>query len=179
MPSCRREQLRPATWFHSWLSAALRFMFPGPFGPSPHPSLCIVQHVTCEHQIVQLCMGPLLHAPTTSWSALLSLSMNHHCTSELQYKQEHRCCWVSAGVKQLLQYPGLPDGALHFAAVEGLSCQTGLLDGPASLLTSLLACGSTSDASLAAIQAGWLALCMLCSCPGMCCHLALTSVVAT
>lgn len=59
-----------------------------------------------------------------------------------------------AGVKQLLQYPGLPDGALRFAAVEGLSCQTGLLDGPTSLLTSLLACGPTSDASLAAIQAG-------------------------
>lgn len=59
-----------------------------------------------------------------------------------------------AGVKQLLQTPGLPDGALHFASVEGLSCQTGFLDGPVSLLTSLLACGSTSDASLAAIQAG-------------------------
>ena len=66
----------------------------------------------------------------------------------------HCAAWLFAGVKQLLQYPSLPDGALHFAAVEGLSCQTGLLDGPASLLTSLLACGSTSDASLAAIQAG-------------------------
>lgn len=64
-----------------------------------------------------------------------------------------------AGVKQLLQTPGLADGALHFASVEGLSCQTGFLDGPVSLLTSLLACGSTSDASLAAIQAGQLALC--------------------
>ena len=62
--------------------------------------------------------------------------------------------FVATGVKRLLQYQSLPGGALHFAAVEGVSCQTGLLDGPAALLTSLLACGSTSDAGLAAIQAG-------------------------
>lgn len=79
----------------------------------------------------------------------------------LQYDLRRRCCCclAIAGVRQLLQYPSLPDDAQHFAAVEGLSCRTGLLDGPASLLTSLLACGSTSDASLAAIQAGQSALC--------------------
>ena len=59
-----------------------------------------------------------------------------------------------AGMNQLLQWPGAAAETLHFAAVEGLSCQTGLLDGPAGLLTSLLACGPSSDAGLAALQAG-------------------------
>lgn len=59
-----------------------------------------------------------------------------------------------AGMNQLLQWPGATDETLRFAAVEGLSCQTGLLDGPAGLLTSLLACGPSSDAGLAALQAG-------------------------
>lgn len=79
----------------------------------------------------------------------------------LHHDLRRRCCrcLALAGVRQLLQYPSLPDNAQHFAAVEGLSCQTGLLDGPASLTTSLLACGSTSDASLAAFQAGQSALC--------------------
>ncbi|DBB07857.1 TPA: hypothetical protein ACH3X3_009258 [Trebouxia sp. C0006] len=59
-----------------------------------------------------------------------------------------------AGMNQLLQWPGAAAETLRFAAVEGLSCQTGLLDGPAGLLTSLLACGPSSDAGLAALQAG-------------------------
>ncbi len=59
-----------------------------------------------------------------------------------------------AGMNQLLQWPGEDIETLRFAAVEGLSCQTGLLDGPAGLLTSLLACGPSSDAGLAALQAG-------------------------
>jgi len=59
-----------------------------------------------------------------------------------------------AGMNQLLQWPGATAETLRFAAVEGLSCQTGLLDGPAGLLTSLLACGPSSDAGLAALQAG-------------------------
>ncbi len=57
-------------------------------------------------------------------------------------------------MNQLLQWPGAAAETLRFAAVEGLSCQTGLLDGPAGLLTSLLACGPSSDAGLAALQAG-------------------------
>ena len=63
-----------------------------------------------------------------------------------------------AGVNQLLQWPGVADEASCFAAVEGLSCQTGLLDGPVGLLTTLLACGPSSDAGLAATQAGVLLL---------------------
>ena len=59
-----------------------------------------------------------------------------------------------AGLNQLLQWPGATAETLRFAAVEGLSCQTGVLDGPAGLLTSLLACGPSSDAGLAALQAG-------------------------
>ncbi|KAA6424273.1 MAG: kinase domain containing [Trebouxia sp. A1-2] len=59
-----------------------------------------------------------------------------------------------AGMNQLLQRPGATAETLRFAAVEGVSCQTGLLDGPAGLLTSLLACGPSSDAGLAALQAG-------------------------
>lgn len=83
-----------------------------------------------------------------------------HKTSEVLAGNK-ACC---TGVMRLLQHPSLPGGALHFAAVEGVSCQTGLLDGPAALLTSLLACGSTSDAGLAAIQAGQAWLIASCCC---------------
>ena len=59
-----------------------------------------------------------------------------------------------AGVSHLLQQPSVPAEGHCFASVEGLPCQAGLLDGPTSLLEKLLACGPSSDAGLAAIQAG-------------------------
>ena len=68
--------------------------------------------------------------------------------------QQWHCQSMRAGMSHLLQRPAVPAGLPCFAALEGLSCQTGLLDGPTSLLTSLLACGPSSDAGLAALQAG-------------------------
>ena len=72
----------------------------------------------------------------------------HHCT-ELAW-----LVCVCAGVNQLLQWPGAVDRGQQLVSVEGLPCQTGLLDGPAGLLASLLAYGPSSDAGLAATQAG-------------------------
>ncbi len=77
----------------------------------------------------------------------------------MHWNAPKKCCSDMAdcacvGMNQLLQWPGQTADTLRFAAVEGLSCQTGLLDGPAGLLTSLLACGPSSDAGLAALQAG-------------------------
>ena len=57
-------------------------------------------------------------------------------------------------MNHLLQWAGKSEEQAQFAREEGMSCQTGLLDGPTSLLTSLLACGPSSDAGLAATQAG-------------------------
>ena len=61
---------------------------------------------------------------------------------------------AAAGVSHLLQWAGKSEEQEQLAREEGMSSHTGLLDGPTSLLTSLLACGPSSDAGLAATQAG-------------------------
>lgn len=60
---------------------------------------------------------------------------------------------MTAGVRRLLELASSAS-AQRFASVEGLPCFTGLLDGPAALVASILACGPSSDAGSAALQAG-------------------------
>lgn len=59
-----------------------------------------------------------------------------------------------AGVRGLLELAGSATSTQRVASVEGLPCCTGLLDGPAALIASILTCGPSSDAGSAALQAG-------------------------
>ena len=61
---------------------------------------------------------------------------------------------VYAGVRKLLELAGSAQDTQRFAPAEGLPCCTGLLDGPTGLTNGILACGPSSDAGSAALQAG-------------------------
>ena len=67
---------------------------------------------------------------------------------------DHQMLPKNAGIRGLLELAGSATSIQRVASVEGLPCCTGLLDGPAALIASILTCGPSSDAGSAALQAG-------------------------